>query len=228
MRASIAPAACVTAHLPLPNGRLFLKIEMSARSLQLRASDSVLSNTIAVKWEVEASNASHACDWRAAGDNGRGNVGSRLRERILNILSFLSQSLLNNKDLVYDAQEIWDDLGNQGYSEDEIELALAHIERMSLQVPGPYWTSGIPTYRTYAPGEATKLTARARGYLWQLKSRGVIDHALEDEIVHKAMNLAERAGVREIKTVAALTIFGYEHRIQIDTETTSTHGSWLN
>lgn len=151
-----------------------------------------------------------------------------MRERILNILSYLSQSLSSNKDLVYDAQEIWDELATRGYSEDEIELALLQIERMSLNVPGPYWSNGIPTYRTYAPGETTKLTARARGYLWTLKSRGVIDHALEDEIVQKAMNLAERAGVREIKTVAALTIFGYEHRIQVETETASTHGSWLN
>ena len=54
----------------------------------------------------------------------------------------------------------------------------------------------------------------ARGYLWRLKYMGVIDHALEDEIVHKAMNLEEPAGLRAIKTVAALTVFGYEHRAQ--------------
>ena len=43
--------------------------------------------------------------------------------------------------------------------------------------------------------------------------RGIIDHLIEDEIIQKAMNLEAPAGLREIKTVAALTVFGYEHKI---------------
>jgi uncharacterized protein Smg (DUF494 family) len=139
-----------------------------------------------------------------------------LRDKILNILSFLSQSLLKEKDLFYDAQEIWEELAQQGYSENEIETALSHIERMSLQVPGPFWSDIIPVHRSYSPEEMSQLSTKVRGYLWKLKSRGIIDHALEDEIIQKAMNLEEPAGLREIKTVAALTVFGYEHRVQID------------
>jgi uncharacterized protein Smg (DUF494 family) len=141
-----------------------------------------------------------------------------LRDRILNILSFLSQSLLKNKDLFYDGQEIWDELAQQGFSETDIESALEHIERMSLQVPGPFWSESIPVHRSYSTEEMTRLSTKVRGYLWKLKCRGIIDHALEDEIVQKAMNLEDPAGLREIKTVAALTIFGYEHRIQPEKE----------
>jgi uncharacterized protein Smg (DUF494 family) len=139
-----------------------------------------------------------------------------LRDRILNILSFLSQSLLRDKDLFYDGQEIWDALSQQGFSETDIETALSHIERMSLQMPGPFWSDIIPVHRAYSAEEMSRLSPRVRGYLWKLKSRGIIDHALEDEIVQKAMNLEEPAGLREIKTVAALTVFGYEHRVQPD------------
>ena len=141
-------------------------------------------------------------------------AAKNLRDKILNILSFLSQSLLQDKDLFYDAQEIWDGLSDQGYSENEIETALSHIERMSLQVPGPFWSDVIPVHRAYSSEEMSRLSPKVRGYLWKLKSRGIIDHALEDEIVQKAMNLEEPPGLREIKTVAALTVFGYEHRAQ--------------
>jgi len=139
-----------------------------------------------------------------------------LREKILNILSCLSQSLLRNKDLFYDAHEIWEELAERGYTEEEIEMAVLHLERMFLNLPGSFWKDTFPVYRSYTDQEKFKLSPRVRGYLWKLKCQGIIDHALEDEIVHKAMNLEEPAGLKEIKTVAALTVFGYEHRFQTD------------
>lgn len=141
-----------------------------------------------------------------------------MSDKILHILGLLSQSLLRDKDLFYDAQEIWDDLTERGFSEGEIETALSHIERMSLDVPGAFWSDAIPVHRTYTSEEMVKLSTRVRGYLWKLKCRGIIDHALEDEIVQKAMNLEEHPGLREIKTVAALTVFGYEHKFRVDSE----------
>lgn len=138
-----------------------------------------------------------------------------MRDKILNILGLLSQSLLRDKDLFYDAQEIWEDLTLRGFSENEIETALGHIEKMSLEMPGPFWSDSIPVHRSYTLEEMSKLSSKVRGYLWKLKVKGVIDHALEDEIVQKAMNLEEPAGLREIKTVAALTVFGYEHKFQM-------------
>ncbi|MBY0369955.1 DUF494 family protein [bacterium] len=139
-----------------------------------------------------------------------------MKEKILGILGLLSESLSQNKDLFYDAQEIWDDLSKRGYSEEEIDTAVSHIEKVTLDVPGPYWSEAIPVYRSYTGEELVRLTSRVRGYLWKLKCRGIIDHALEDEIVHKAMNLEDSPGIKEIKTVAALTVFGYEHKIPGD------------
>lgn len=146
-------------------------------------------------------------------------IKTSLKDKIFEILSVFSMSLHRHKDLFFDAQEIWEDLSRRGYSEEEIEGALSHIERTSLNVPGAFWSDTVPIYRFYTDDEKQRLPTRVRGYLWKLKCRGVIDHALEDEIVHKAMHLEEPAGIREIKTVAALTIFGYEHKTQND------HGS---
>lgn len=137
---------------------------------------------------------------------------NQVRDKTLNILGLLSQSLTNNKDLFYDAQEIWEELTQKGFSEEEIEDAVSHIERTTLGCPGPYWSDSLPVHRSYTEEEVFRLSTRVRGYLWKLKCRGIIDHALEDEIVHKAMNLEEPAGLKEIKTVAALTVFGYEHK----------------
>lgn len=154
-------------------------------------------------------------------------VSINLREKILNILGVLSASLSKNKDLFYDAEEIWQELAKQGYSDKDIEETLGHIERTSLSVPGNFWSDCVPVYRAYTDEEKRRLSNRVRGYLWKLKCRGVIDHALEDEIVHKAMHLEEPAGLREIKTVAAITIFGYEHRTQGDAGP-NPNGSWIN
>ncbi len=99
-----------------------------------------------------------------------------LRDKTLNILSVLSQSLSRNKDLFYDSQEIWDDLASRGYSEEEIESAVTHIERTSLNVPGSFWSDVIPVHRIYTPEESYRLSTKVRGYLWRLKCRGVIDH----------------------------------------------------
>ncbi|MBI4403105.1 MAG: DUF494 family protein [Deltaproteobacteria bacterium] len=151
-----------------------------------------------------------------------------MRDKTLNILGYLSQSLLRDKDLVYDAQEIWEELTCLGFSDDEIETALVHIEKISLEVPGTYWSECYPTYRSYSPEEMTRISPKVRGFLWGLKAKGVIDHALEDEIVQKAMNMDEEPSLREIKTVAALTVFGYEHKLQLAKEIRRFTGSFVN
>ncbi len=126
----------------------------------------------------------------------------------------MSQSLLRERDLFYDSEAIWKELTDVGYSENEIECAISYLERSTLTLPGIFWSEEIPVHRSYTVREMHQLTPKARGFLWTLKYKGVIDHALEDEIIHKAMNLEEPAGVKEIKTVAALTVFGYEHKTQ--------------
>jgi uncharacterized protein Smg (DUF494 family) len=134
-----------------------------------------------------------------------------LRQKILNILGHLSQSLQQEKDLFYDADQIWEELSSHGFSEEEILGALSHIEKTMLEEIGPFWSQDIPVCRVYSPKESNQISCKARGYLW--KVRGIIDHALEDEIIEKAMNLEGETGIREIKTVAALTLFGYEHKL---------------
>ena len=136
-----------------------------------------------------------------------------MRQKILNILGHLSQSLQQNKDLFYDADQIWEELSSHGFSEEEILGALSHIEKTMLEEIGPFWSQDIPVCRVYSSKESNQISCKARGYLWKLKVRGIIDHALEDEIIEKAMNLEGETGIREIKTVAALTLFGYEHKL---------------
>src|SRR4051812_15181027 len=99
---------------------------------------------------------------------------------------------------------------------------------MSLQVPGTFWSDSLPVHRAYSGEEMTRLSTKVRGYLWKLKCRGIIDHILEDEIIQKAMNLEEPASLREIKTVAALTVFGYEHKSQMESDSSIPCSTDLN
>lgn len=151
-----------------------------------------------------------------------------METKIYRILGLLWEHLRNQKDLFYDAEEIWSGLTSQGYSENDIAGAVSHIEKTHLELPGPFWSEALPVHRCYTDAEMIALNRSVRGYLWRLKCRGVIDHALEDEIVHKVMNLDEPAGIRETKTVAALTVFGYEHRANEEQNPTSKPGSYLN
>ncbi len=146
-----------------------------------------------------------------------------MRNRTLDILGFLSQSLEDERDLFYDSEEIWEELQIKGYSEGDIQGALQHIEKTSLEAPGPFFSDSVPVHRAFSHQEISYLSNKVRGYLWKLKVRGIIDHALEDEIVQKALNLEEPATLREIKTVAALTVFGYEHKTQGSKKSFSTH-----
>ena len=140
-----------------------------------------------------------------------------MRQKILNILGHLSQSLQKDQDLFYDADKIWEELSGQGFSEEDILATLSHIEKTTLEEIGPFWSEEIPVCRVYSPKEASQISKRARGYLWKLKVRGIIDHALEDEIIQKAMDLEGETTLREIKTVAALTLFGYEQKSHTET-----------
>lgn len=151
-----------------------------------------------------------------------------MRDKTLNILSFLSQSLSRDRDLFYDAEEIWNELTENGFSENEIERAIGYVEKVTLTLPGSFWSEDIPVHRSYTPKEMTQLSPKARGFLWMLKYKGVIDHALEDEIIHKAMKLEYPAGLKEIKVVAALTVFGYEHKIQSQGRTIDSHEASLH
>ena len=86
-------------------------------------------------------------------------------------------------------------------------------------MPGPFWSEQIPVIRVFSQEEKFKLAPRVRSFLWKLKAQGIIDHALEDEIVERALALEEGANLKDIKTVAALTIFGYELKFQRDLKT---------
>lgn len=152
----------------------------------------------------------------------------KLPDRILNILGLLAESLRQEKDLFYDSQEILADLSRRGFTEQDVDRAILHLEESFLDIPGPFWHEALPTYRTYSEEETSRLPSRVRGYLWRLKCRGVIDHALEDEIVHKVMSLEDPAGLREIKTVAALTVFGYEHKARKGIELEPASAALLN
>lgn len=137
-----------------------------------------------------------------------------MRDKIQNILEHLSKSLEKNKDLFYDAEEIWTELETMGYSDCDIQSALEIIEKNCLSIPGPYWSHQLPVYRIYTQEEHSQILPRLQGYLWRLKCQGIIDHALEDEIIQKLMNLEEPPNLKDIKIVASLTIFGYEQKLQ--------------
>ena len=137
-----------------------------------------------------------------------------MKDRIQKILGHLSTCLKQEKDLFYDGEEVWGYLSDRGYSDADIDMALGHIKQKAFEAPGFFWSERQPAYRTYSLEELSRLSPRVRGFLWKLKAKGVIDHVLEDEIVQKALDLEEPAGLREIKTVAALTVFGYEHKFQ--------------
>ncbi len=150
------------------------------------------------------------------GVTGAVETAKTVHTKTHSILSFLAQMADQEKDLVMDADEIVDSLIDRGYSTEDIQSAFSHLEKQLLRNSGAFWSHQVPSYRTYDPVELSQISPAARGYLWRLKCQGVVDHALEDEIIYKVMARPERithqVHLQEIKTVAALTLFGYEHK----------------
>jgi len=136
-----------------------------------------------------------------------------LRERVLAIVSFIAQYFLDDRDMMTES-DLVEELLAVGFEADEIDAAFCWMESQTLAAPLAEATLGNPpsSHRVFTNEESLALSAEARGFLTRLRSMGLLDAEVQEEVIDKAMQMAEdEVTLKEIKTITVLAMFANSH-----------------
>jgi Smg protein len=135
-------------------------------------------------------------------------AGDPLRERVLAIVSLIAQYVMEDRDFLTEG-EIIEELLAEGFAAEEIDAAFSWMESYSMQNLTPRDHSlTSPTNRVFTAEEARSLSAEARGFLVRLRTMGILDDELHEEILDRALQSAEEeVSLKDLKTITALTLF---------------------
>lgn len=132
-----------------------------------------------------------------------------MRERVLAIMTLIAQYVMENRDPSAEV-DIVEELLASGFEEEEIDAAFTWMETISQSLrPRAQLEESfvVPPQRIYTPEEVRAFTVEARGFLTRLRNLGIIDDPIQEEIIEKAMRMAEdEVGLKELKTITALVL----------------------
>lgn len=134
-----------------------------------------------------------------------------LRERVLAIVSLIAQYVMDERDILTE-NELMAELLAVGFEEEEIEAAFHWMETLALhnrQKPPQLQVSA--THRVFTAEESRTLTTEGRGFLIRLRTLGILDDELEEEIIERATLAEEELTLPELKSLVVLTIFARSH-----------------
>lgn len=131
-----------------------------------------------------------------------------MRERVLAIVNLITRYFLEEHEPKSES-DLVEELLAVGFDADEIDAAFSWMEDQTLRPPQP---EGLATpllsHRVFSAEEQRILSAEARGFLIRLRSLGLLDEELFEEIIHKSVEMSdEEVSFREIKTIAVLALF---------------------
>lgn len=136
-----------------------------------------------------------------------------MRERVLAIVSFIAQYFLDDRDMMTES-DLVEELLAVGFDADEIDAAFCWMESQALSAPLAEAGLGTPSmsYRVFTNEENQAMSAEARGFLTRLRSMGLIDAEVQEEVIAKAVQMAEdEVTLKEIKTITVLAMFANSH-----------------
>lgn len=135
-----------------------------------------------------------------------------MRERVLAIVTLIAQYVMEDRDPLTES-DLVEELLAVGFEEDEIDAAFSWMESLSLQdTPPPDVLLTLPPQRIFTPEEIQVISCEARGFLSRLRSLGILDDQTQEEIIERAMQVAEdELTLKEVKTLTALTLFARSH-----------------
>ena len=131
-----------------------------------------------------------------------------MKGRVFEVVAYIARRFGPGAGVGSDPQEVRDELVGAGFEEDDVERALAWLERLRR--------AGISHVDGRQPGgaarppsseEARKLSAGARGFLLRLERAGILDHAAREAVYERALKLDEpELGVEEVRVLVALVL----------------------
>ena len=135
-----------------------------------------------------------------------------MRERVLAIVTLIAQYVMEDRDPLTES-DLVEELLAVGFEAEEIDAAFSWMERLSLQTSNPPDVLlALPPQRIFTPEEIQVISCEARGFLSRLRSLGILDEQAQEEIIDRAMQVAEdELSLKEMKTLTALTLFARSH-----------------
>jgi len=134
-----------------------------------------------------------------------------VRDRVLAIVSLIAQYVMEEREF-FSESDIVEELLGEGFDAEEIDAAFTWMERISLETRDSSNTVELkqPTSRVYTFDEEQLLSLEARGFLVRLRSLGILDDELQEEIIDRASRLHdEEVSLDEIKSLTALVLFSH-------------------
>jgi Smg protein len=147
-------------------------------------------------------------------------TGVDLRERVLAIVSIIAQYVMGDREAVTE-NDIVEELLAVGFVSEEIDAAFSWMQNLALQKldPGTQLPE-VRAQRIFTAEEVFSISAEARGLLIRLRMLGILDDQTQEEIIDKALQVAEdEITLKEMKAIAAMTLFAHtndEWRREVD------------
>ncbi len=133
-----------------------------------------------------------------------------MRERVLAIVSFIAQYFLDDRDMMTE-NDLVEELLAVGFEAEEIDAAFCWMESQAFCAPASNEsTLSAPalSHRVFSAEENRVLSSEARGFLTRLRTMGVLDDEIQEEVIEKALHMQEdEVTLKEIKTITVLTMF---------------------
>jgi len=155
-------------------------------------------------------------------NNLSGHNGDLLRERVLAIVSFIAQYFLDERDILTE-NDLVEELLSVGFEAEEIDAAFCWMESQALSAPvGSETSLNVPamSYRVFSSEETRLLSSEARGFLTRLRTMGILDDEIQEDVIEKALQTADdEVSLKEIKTITVLAMFAnsqHEWRREFD------------
>lgn len=135
-----------------------------------------------------------------------------MRERVLAIVNLIAKYVLGANGAPISEQELVAELMSEGFDAQEIDDAFSWMESTALEqsqaaTPRSEFCKSPSTVRIFTPEECRLIDTEARGFLIRLRSMGLLDNEVEEELIDRILQGAEEpVNLQEMKILTALAL----------------------
>ncbi|MBI5017054.1 MAG: DUF494 family protein [Deltaproteobacteria bacterium] len=132
-----------------------------------------------------------------------------MKGTMFDVVDYIARRYGAVREAFQDLGSLRDELFDVGFQEEEVERALAWLQRLrAAGAPASPWEEPRrDATRVPSVAETHKITAAARGYVLRLERAGVLDAALREAVYERAAGLEVPAvGLREVRVLVAVLL----------------------
>ncbi len=132
-----------------------------------------------------------------------------MKRRVFDVVAYITRRYGIDRSALVDPGGFRDELIDVGFEEDDVERALAWLDRLRRDGTGagPWLVDPPRSVRVPTAEEAQKLSAEARGFVHRLEEAGVLGDAAREAVYERALSLdLSEVGIDEMRVLVALVL----------------------